>query len=296
MIPRIKNNFIQPMGTGDTWSLKIDPLPTKFDNYFVESCRAAEEIYDLKDGPLHVMYSGGIDSEYALSVFLHLGIDIKPVIVRLSSDYNKHDVDYAFKFCQQKNVTPIIIDIDFEDFVSSGKLETISKLIKSSVVPRATTCYAMDFVDGSIICGEGDPHISKDVDTGVWYFDEVENSYSLENYMNSKGIDGTIFFCGYTPEMVASFLVDPRMRDLADNKIPGKLGSYSSKYIMYNRHNAFNLESRPKYHGYEKILKSKIAEQLNVDINSDEPYNFKNLDYNGYFRIEYHKLIKNLIS
>lgn len=295
MIPRIKNNFIQPSGSGDTWTLNIKPLPTKFDNYFVESCRTAEEIYDLKEGPLHVMYSGGIDSEYALNVFLHMGIKITPVIVRLSSDFNKHDLDYAFKFCQQKNITPKIIDINFEEFVVTGKLETISKLIKSSVVPRATTCYAMNFIDGSIICGEGDPHISKDIDTNIWYFDEVENSYSLENYMNSKGIDGTTFFCGYTPEMVSSFLIDPRMQDLADNRVSGKLGSHSSKNIIYNRHSDFKLVERTKFHGYEKIIKHEIAKQLHLDLESDEPYRFKELDYNGYFRVKYYDVIKELI-
>jgi hypothetical protein len=295
MIPRIKNNFIRPIGSGDTWTLNIKPLPTKFDNYFVESCRAAEEIYDLKEGPLHIMYSGGVDSEYALNVFLHMGMEITPVIVRLSSDFNKHDLDYAFKFCQQKNITPTIIDINFEDFVATGKLETISKLIKSSVVPRAATCYAMNFIDGSIICGEGDPHISKDIDTNIWYFDEVENSYCLENYMNSKGIDGTGFFCGYTPEMASAFLVDRRMRDLADNRIPGKLGSHSSKSIIYNRHSNFELVERTKFHGYETIIKHEIAKQLHLDLESDEPYNFKKLDYSGHFQIKYYDLIRDLI-
>jgi hypothetical protein len=296
MIPRIKNNFIQPTGSGDTWTLNIKPLPTKFDNYFIESCRAAEEIYDLKEGPLHVMYSGGADSEYALNVFLHMGMEITPVIVRLSSDFNKHDLDYAFKFCQRKNITPTIIDINFEEFVATGKLETISKLIKSSVVPRAATCYAMNFIDGSIICGDGDPHISKDIDTDIWYFDAAEHDYAVENFMKEKNIDGTNFFCGYTPEMVSAFLVDPCMRDLADNRIPGKLGNNSSKSIIYNRHSNFELVERPKFHGYEKIINHEIAKQLNLDLESDEPYKFKELEYNGHFQVKYYDLIRDLIS
>jgi hypothetical protein len=291
MIPRIKNNFITHSGSGPTWAMNVAPLPKTFDNYFVESCKAAEEIYSLKEGPLHLMYSGGIDSEHALSVFLHMGMNITPVIVRLLPNYNDHDISYALKFCESKNIKPIIIDIYFDNFVKSGKLEETNKIIKTSVLGRATTCYAMGLVDGSIICGEGDPHIVKDEDTGIWYFNEVEHSYTLENYMEYKGIDGTIFFNGYTPEMFSSFLTDPRMRDLADNKIPGKLGSYSSKHIMYNRHSNFNLEERPKYNGYEKIINSEIAKHPTI-----EKCLLEEIDLNGYFRINYHDLIKDIIK
>jgi len=286
MIPRIKNNFIRPTGTGESWTLDIKPFPTKSDNYFVESCRAAEEIYDLAEGPLHVMYSGGIDSEYALNIFLHLGIDITPVIVKISPNYNNHDINYALKFCQNKNLTPQIIDIDFDDFVNSGKFTETNHVAKTSVIARATTCYALELVDGSVICGEGDPTLVKDPTTGTWYYHEWEHSYSLENYMDAKGIDGTGFFNGYTPAMMRAFLIDPRMQDLAGNQITGKTMSHSSKYVIYNRHSNFGLAERPKYHGWEKILNSPIA--LHPDL-------IKSLDstaeYNGHFQIDYYNLI-----
>jgi hypothetical protein len=259
MIPRIKSDFMRPSGTGLTWKFDLDPLPKKFDNYFVEACKAAEEIYDLKEGKLHVMYSGGVDSEHALSVFLHLGMDVTPVIVKLLPDYNDHDISYALKFCEKKNIKPRIIEINFKQFLESGKFEEINNIIKSNAYARATTCHALSLVDGSIICGEGDPHIGKNEKTGIWYFNDVEHAYSMNTYMEHQGIDGTVFFNGYSAEMVAAFLTDPRMRDLADNKVPGKLGSHSSKYIIYSRHSGFDLEERPKYHGFEKIIETELA-------------------------------------
>lgn len=259
MIPRIKSDFMRPSGTGLTWKFDLDPLPKKFDNYFVEACKAAEEIYDLKEGKLHVMYSGGVDSEHALSVFLHLGMDVTPVIVKLLPDYNDHDINYALKFCGKKNIKPRIIEINFKQFLESGKFEEINNIIKSNAYARATTCHALSLVDGSIVCGEGDPHIGKNEKTGIWYFNDVEHAYSMNTYMEHQGIDGTVFFNGYSAEMVAAFLTDPRMRDLADNKVPGKLGSHSSKYIIYSRHSGFDLEERPKYHGFEKIIETELA-------------------------------------
>jgi hypothetical protein len=300
MIPRLKNSFIRPVGTGESWRLEIDPLPTRFENYFKESCNAAVEINDLKEGPLHLMYSGGIDSEYALNIFLHMGIDITPVIVRLLPDYNNHDIDYAFKFCQQHNLEPIVIDINFDEFVTSGKMTDINQLVKSSVIGRATTCYAMDFVDGSIICCEGDPHTIKYPGTEDWYFMAAQDDYTFENYMNAKGIDGTSFFNGYTPEMVSAFLVDPIMRDLADNKIPGKLGNKSSKNIIYTRDSNFEMETRPKYNGYEKILNSEIIKhpafaKVYFHHKDYKQFEKERLDIHGQFFVKYYDLIKDLI-
>jgi hypothetical protein len=90
-----KNNYIQPVGTGDTFTVSIAAPPAKFNNYFIESCKAAEEIYSQKQGNLYIMYSGGLDSEYALSIFLSMGMEVTPVIVRMNPYYNAHDFKYA---------------------------------------------------------------------------------------------------------------------------------------------------------------------------------------------------------
>ena len=55
-----------------------------------------------------------------------------------------------------------------------------------------------------------------------------------------------------------SFLKDQRIAELAANKWPGKLGSNTSKVMVYNRHSNFNIEPRWKNHGYELIERSAI--------------------------------------
>jgi hypothetical protein len=279
---------MRTVGHGPTWTLELDPWPVTFDNYFVESCKAAEEIYDLKEGPLHVMYSGGVDSEYALSVFLSLGIPVTPVIIRMG-DYNSHDIDYAFKFCAKHNLKPAIIDIDFKEFVESGKFAEVNKIVKSSAFGYVVTSYASGLIQGSVICGEGHPYIKKNEETSTWDYRMWEFEWSVQRYMDAKGIDGTTLFNGYTQEMAASFLMDPQMKELADNKVPGKLGSMSSKWIIYNRHSNFNLEERKKYNGYEKILESSI-------MNHPALLNFEDThkQYDGQFTIDYYEFIKDL--
>ena len=58
--------------------------------------------------------------------------------------------------------------------------------------------------------------------------------------------------------MMASYLTDPRIVDLANNKFPLKMGSHSSKHMVYNRHGNLNLTVRPKLHGYETLEHSEI--------------------------------------
>jgi len=252
-----KNNYILPSGMGSTFSVLFNELSKQYDNYFVESCRAAKEVYDLKQGKVYMLYSGGVDSEYALSIFLSLGMDITPVIINLNPNYNDFDIKYATDFCNRKNITPLIVNLDFDQFVKSGKFLEVSKICRSEVYHRAATAYVAGQLDGTVLLGDGEPYIKKD-SNDHWNIEIYEHDYAVWNYYVAKGIYGTTHFNRYTPEMLLSFFADERMIELANNTVRGKLSSNSSKFIIYNRNGDFNLEERPKYHGYEKIETSEI--------------------------------------
>ena len=293
MMNNVKNNYIQTTGSGPLWQLKIDPLPTKFDNYFVESCRAAEELYDLRQGKIHIMYSGGIDSEHCLNTFLHLGMDVVPVIIKLNPGHNDHDTEYAFKFCESKNIKPIVVDIDFDHFVKSGKMFEIQQIIKTCMFARTWFAYVAEQLPGTVIFGDGEPHIFKEDSTNCWLFDMYEYEFTVSNYFKAKGIHGTAngFSC-YTPEQMAAFLVDPYMKDLASNKLP-ETKSDSGKHVIYNRHSNFNLEVRPKYYGYEYLRQSILAQEAKEEfikiINAGQAWN-------GQCFIDYHELTKDIYN
>jgi hypothetical protein len=258
MITLTKNNYLRQFGTGNTFNIEIDTLPIKFDNHFIESCRAAEEIYSNKQGKFHILYSGGLDSEHTLAVFLHLGLDVTPVIIELNTGYNKHDIKYAFEFCESKKLKPVVIDIDFDNFVRSGQMLSIAKETKSSVYHRPATSYAASLLDGTVLLGDNEPYINLNVETNKWNYQIREDEYSITNYFNQKGIYGTTHFGCWTSEMTISFLSDKIIQNLARNKFIGRLGSNSSKHYVYNRNSNFNLVVREKYTGYEIIEKSEI--------------------------------------
>ena len=247
-----ENNYILPVYSENDFDVHIEYLPTGT-NYFEESLLAAQKIEAQRSGKLYIMYSGGIDSEYAISVFDFLKIDFTPVIIKFHKNYNKHDVDYALKFCEKKGIEPLIVDLDFDYFVKSGDLLKITTDMKCSIYHRAATAYVIGKLDGTVLCGDGEPYIRLNEEESSWEIKIFQHDYSIVNYYINNGIYGTPHFNRYTPQMMRTFLEDPRMYDLANNKVLGKLGSDSSKYIIYNRYSNFFLSPRPKYHGYELI-------------------------------------------
>jgi hypothetical protein len=289
MLPLSKNNYIQHSGTGSNFTIKLDLLP-QATNYYEESILAAEEVYSIKEGPLYIMYSGGLDSEFVLSVFLELRMDVTPVIIRMG-DYNAHDIKYATDFCQAKNLIPKIIDIDFDKFVTSEKILDIALESRSMLYQRPVTAYVAGQLDGTVILGDGEPYINLDNTNNTWNLIIDEHDFAVCNYLLNRQIPCVPHFNRYRPEMMSSYMLDPRMRGLAEHRYPGKLGSNSSKAYIYNRCSPFTLVPRQKYTGYELIEKSKI---FNHPVLAKLKEQCKN--YNGLVAFNYHEFIRDYIQ
>jgi hypothetical protein len=288
MLPLSKDNYIRISGTGDNFKVEIDPIKSA-GNYYDESVLAAEEIYSLKQGQLYIMYSGGLDSEYALSVFLELSMDVTPVIIRMGN-YNAHDIKYAIEFCQSKNIVPKIIDLNFDKFVSSGRMLDIAVKSKCMLYHRPATAYAASMLDGTVLLGESEPYIRLDTDTNSWNLEIDEHDFSIERYLIDARIPCIPHFNRYRPGMMSAYMLDPRMRELAENKHPGKLGSHSSKAFMYNRHSPFTLLPRHKYTGYEVIEQSEIFKHPDFEQLAEQCK-----IYNGLVSFDYHTFIQDYI-
>ena len=255
----VQHDYIKAQGSGQDFTVTITSKSVNdCVNYFEASQWAAKEIADLRQGTLYLMYSGGVDSEYTLSLFRYMRIPITPVVVKLLPDYNEHDVAYAFNYCRQHGIEPLVIDIDFDRFVESGQMYQLAASMLTNKFHYAATAHAIGQLDGTVICGEAEPYIRLDPNTGRWNLMVHEYEYALCNYFDLHNIHGTPHFNRYTKQMFYAFLMDSRIQDLAKNLVPGKTSSFSSKWIVYNRDSHFNLEERPKYHGYEQVERSAI--------------------------------------
>jgi hypothetical protein len=286
----IHNKYLRTTGSGNHFKVEIDP-PTSFNlNYHENTLRVATKIYESRQGKLYLMYSGGVDSEYVLSVFLSLGINITPVIIKLNPDYNSHDVKYAFDFCESKKLKPIIIDLDFDDFVKSGKIVDIANEFKIGAYQLPSTFSCLNQLDGTIVMGShGPPHMTLDQTTNTWMVDEIEPLHTVLKYFEKNKINGCPYFLVHTPEQYLSFLQHPIMQDLANHKFPGKLGNNSTKGLVYNAVSGFDLVARQKYTGYENIENSEIFNHPNLQC-----FNEFKKEWWGTYSEPYHHLIKRL--
>jgi hypothetical protein len=259
----LQDGYLSWSGNGPTWSVDIKPVNRPVKSYYEETKLVAEKVWAEKQGNIHLCYSGGLDSEYVLAVFRTLGMPITPVIMR--TQYNQHETRYAFKYCDENSITPIIIDLDYDKFVESGEFLKIATEYKIAAFQMPSNLWLAKQIDGTVITGDSDPHLFL-VNGNEWYVDELEPLYTQFNFYEQNNIHGTPFFLSYTAEQYLAFLTDPTMQQLSNNQIPGKTGSYSSKVHVYNNQNKFVLEQRVKKHGYEIVEQSPIFNHPDIQL------------------------------
>jgi hypothetical protein len=285
MIEQRKNNFYRTPGTASTFRLQIDPVIRNVGSYCDELILNAKEIYDKKTGKLYCMYSGGIDSELVMEVFLSLGMDITPVIVNLIPDYNFHDMKWAYEYCNKRNLKPLIINIDLKRFIESGEILDVAHKAKTGFYQYLSTMKAELSLDGEVLTGQDEPYISPVDD--LWYFVEKESWCGWANLYNEKHIQGTSCFLSWSAETLLAFMLDPTIEDLGNNRLYGKKGTFSSRKFVYGR--KFPMPDRTKYTGWELVEETSLIKHDNI-LQVTELLNV----YSGSVSIEYNQLVKTI--
>ncbi len=272
----LKDNYLRGSGSGDTWHVDIDPPKRKVGTYFQETLKVAEFVNDTRQGKIQVLYSGGLDSEYVARILLHLKIEFTPVIIQLKNNvdntiYNDFDTVHAFKFCEANNLKPLIYDLDFNRFVSSGQWRDIAESIDCCAVAIPATMHVASQLDGFTILGNDPPYLKYVEEDDTWYLQELQYIHSILRYYKKYKLNGCPFFLSYTPEMMLSFLLDPKIVELGTNQLVGKKGSNSTKSFVFNNGSNFNMpvydfetKKRVKYTGYERIYSSPIMKDYNM--------------------------------
>jgi hypothetical protein len=258
------NNYMRSEGHGDTWAVEILPPSRPVKSYYEETVIAAEMIWAQKVGKLQLCLSGGLDSEYVLAVLLKLGMEVEPVI--MTTAYNHHETQYAFKFCQEHNITPTVVDLDYDKFISSDEYLEIAESMCCGDWRIPCNMWLAKQLDGTVITGNDPPHMKLNSEDAKWYLDEEEIIHSQFNFWRKNKLHGTPFLLSYTPEQMLSFLIDSTIERLANHGFPGKLGTNSSKVHVFNNGTGFNLIQRTKQNGYEIAEQHPIYNHPNIQL------------------------------
>jgi hypothetical protein len=232
------------------------------------------------------------------------------VIVSLESRtgevYNLHDIKFAYEFCNTNNITPLIYNIDFDDFMESGKLIDLAIETSSSAWGLVACQYVATQLDGFILLG-GDPPYLALID-GKWMLKTKE--YDIKPWTETflkYNLNGSPHILYYSTEMMFSFLLDPSILALTSGKFPGKTGTNSTKAKVYNNGSGFTLPvydysfmgkedfnpdlHRIKLNGIEMMARNKLLD-IKWKLHLDHFYKEYEPNWNGISLIPYTKLIK----
>lgn len=250
----------------DLWTVSYGPCerePLRFREECIETARRIRESTDL---PIWVMLSGGVDSEVVLQSFVLAQIPVTAAIMRFKDDLNGHDIRWGVSACEHLSVPYTFFDLDLVSFWRERGMEYAvpTRCVSPQLLPAM---YLIDQIEGYPVMGSGECLLVKRLPPGyvpghraypggVWDLYEKEKIASWYRHLMVRGRDGCVGFFQFTPEVMLSYLLDPLVVDLVCNKLEGKLTSESSKLSIYQRH--FDLESRPKYSGYEKVKEEDL--------------------------------------
>lgn len=299
--------FANRQGRDDKWFVRYGQCQ-RAPHSFADECVATARAIAHSAGmlPIWVLFSGGIDSEVVARSFLKAGIDFKIAILRFSEDLNIHDISYAVIVCENLGIPYKFFDLDPNSFFPSDLARMYARETGSITYQLLPTMWLMDQVPGYPILGSGDCYLvnrsqmslvansykykfSDDLPVSnaapewdLWEKEKIAAWYRFLQFRQKPGCGG---FFQYTPEIMASYLLDPIVQNFIFSSGAIKVSTQDCKLKMYQSH--FPILARPKYNGYEKMLE--------IDRLHRHTFESAYADYNHVFRTPYHDLMKVLL-
>lgn len=295
----IQDNYLRGSGNGKYWHVDIDPPKRKVKSYHEETLETARYVYENKQGKIHLLYSGGLDSQYVFNVLHSLKMDFVPVIIRVQGrgmiyDYNHEESKYAFEHCKCLGIKPKVIVFDFDPFFESGELIELADTFECGSWMIPATMKVAKELGEFVVMGNDPPYLKYFQDTDAWYLEELEVIHSILRFFRRYDVPGCPFFLSYRAEQMLSFLLDRTIVDLANGKYPGKLGTNTSKVHVFNNGSGFNMtnydwSTRKKMTGYESFLQTDLGKSYGMN----HFQSWKLQYYGGYYE-QYHRAVERL--
>lgn len=255
------NDYFTTSGQGRyNWKVHLKQCTQSPSSYYEECIRAAKIIGESTD-PLYLMFSGGIDGEFMLNIFKDAKVDFKVAIISYGV-YNEHDTKYAFKYCNAHGITPEVIDLDLEKFITSGRMIEVAEEAKCCSYQMTSVMEGIKKIDGNVIMANGEPQLNR-MPNGTWEWEEMERVSSYRNWYALHNITGTPDFTKYTPEQFLSLLEEPLVKQLVNNELDQEYQTtVAIKQQLYSQH--YTIEPRYKFIGWERLESSAFFEDNKV--------------------------------
>jgi hypothetical protein len=203
---------------------------------------------------IHLCLSGGMDSEFVATVLIRNNINFTPVIIL--ADHTATENWYAFKFCNEQNLSPLLLDYQGkENHIQLAK--QIIAYAKQHSLPAdrslLVNIIAEQLPNVAVLTGYGDPvHVSADYNETIGNMVEITDHDYFLDVVNGSRHPGAFF--SYTPELFYSMC---REIDWTKNTQDAKTDLY-------------NIRWRPKMHStfFELYPSSELSYIVKHALNS----------------------------
>jgi|688.fasta_scaffold159873_10 hypothetical protein len=221
--------------------------------------------------PLAVAFSGGIDSEVICRSLIEQEIDFVVFIMQYNDKYNEQDIEWAFKFCTQHKINPIVLNVDILNFIEQGAKPYIDQGYKSHEVFRYLQLWLMEQAEQqgySLIMGGREDAISKHAGQPVIKYSPTH--VMTHEWNKSHGNRHYPSFYETTPELIAAYLDSSVLKIVCQDVnyfVQNPLGVSPEKILEFQR--AWpEMERRVKMNGFERLhpVKDNYQNQLRLQM------------------------------
>jgi hypothetical protein len=222
----------------DKFVLSALPIRRPLQPVASEMRRAAREIAEQFHGEeIHILYSGGVDSEGVMEAFRLEGIPARAVLMRFDTPLNgTKPVNCAEVKDAQKYLVRVDWPDDKIDVVDYGLFDwlrsqaAVEMRDKIQARNRAMTfpypILLERYRDKPIIMGFGEPLMNRKPD-GRWVLKEEEQWYSFHKAFTVLGLRGVPSFYQWSTELYHAYLGHPSWTALHGNMLAGTITSSS---------------------------------------------------------------------
>jgi hypothetical protein len=199
--------------------------------------------------PIHLLYSGGIDSEFVLVMLKKLNVQFDVVTMKLTYKnliINTQDIYYSDKFCRHNNIKQKTVTLDCKTFYESGDYQKFLIPYEINSAYLASQFWLLSQLDGFNIIGGNYfwPHFEKKnpVLSPMTYGSNFHQKFMTDN--NIRGI-GNMLSHSYG----INYLLIKEHKKFVDKE--QKINAKEIKGKVYKNLSQSHLELRNISHGWE---------------------------------------------
>ena len=228
--------------------------PADFTTECVEAAHNAVK-KNIKNLPIIVLMSGGLDSEMVARMLLQAGIPFKCLLGKLQIEVatktlilNEHDYSYAEKWCRSNNIE---IEYCSVDLYKDAKLLTEYALSGSGFSPQLSWfMYMIKWChDNNYFFMGGFEEMEIVLREGEYFCKDFQRDMCIQHFVDKNNLYGMIRYWKQDSRILSAFLEIPTVRQLMNDKVKNLVDhkfEYFSEIFP-------DIEDRPKLTGFERL-------------------------------------------